>query len=54
MQSVPAGTFVEIGVARDPLVNNCMHLARFIGPVSPPFSAIPELEARAVARVMAY
>jgi hypothetical protein len=38
MQSVPAGTFVEVGVARDPLVNNCMHLARYIGTVSPPFS----------------
>jgi hypothetical protein len=43
MQSVPAGTFVEVGVARDPLVNNCMHLARYLGPVSPPFSAIPAL-----------
>jgi hypothetical protein len=43
MQSVPAGTFVEIGVARDPLVNNCMHLARYIGAVSPPFAAAPAL-----------
>jgi tyrosinase len=43
MQSVPAGTFVEIGVARDPIVGNCMHLARYIGPVSPPFSAVPAL-----------
>jgi tyrosinase len=43
MQSVPAGTFVEIGVARDPLVNNCMHLARYIGAVSPPFSGVPAL-----------
>jgi tyrosinase len=43
MQSVPAGTFVEVGVARDPLVNNCMHLARYIGTVSPPFSAMPSL-----------
>ena len=43
MQSVPAGTFVEVGVARDPLVNNCMHLARYIGTVSPPFSAVPAL-----------
>src|SRR5579859_2622288 len=43
MKSVPAGTFVEIGVARDPLVNNCMHLARYIGTVSPPFSAVPAL-----------
>jgi hypothetical protein len=43
MKSVPAGTFVEVGVARDPLVNNCMHLARYLGPVSPPFSAVPAL-----------
>ena len=43
MQSVPAGTFVEVGVARDPLVSNCMHLARYIGTVSPPFSAVPAL-----------
>jgi hypothetical protein len=43
MRSVPAGTFVEIGVARDPLVNNCMHLARYIGTVAPPFSAVPAL-----------
>jgi hypothetical protein len=43
MQSVPAGTFVEVGVARDPLVNQCMHLARYIGTVSPPFSAVPAL-----------
>jgi len=43
MQSVPAGTFVEIGVARDPLNNNCMHLVRYLGTVSPPFSAVPAL-----------
>jgi hypothetical protein len=43
MQSVPSGTFVELGVARDPLVNNCMHLARYIGAVSPPFSGVPAL-----------
>jgi tyrosinase len=43
MQSVPAGTFVEVGVARDPLVGNCMHLFRYLGPVSPPFSAVPAL-----------
>lgn len=43
MQSVPAGQFVEVGVARDPLVSNCMHLARYIGAVSPPFSAVPAL-----------
>src|SRR5258706_12397744 len=30
MRSVPPGTFVEVGVARDPLINNCMHLARYI------------------------
>lgn len=44
MKSVPANTFVEIGVARDPQVNNCMHLARYIGSVNPPFSAVPALE----------
>jgi tyrosinase len=43
MKSVPAGTYVEVGVALDPLVNNCMHLARYIGTVSPPFSARPAL-----------
>ena len=43
MQSVPTASFVEVGVARDPLVNNCMHLARYIGTVSPPFSAVPAL-----------
>ncbi|MGC1550075.1 MAG: tyrosinase family protein [Rhodanobacter sp.] len=43
MKSVPAGKFVEVGVARDPQVNNCMHLARYIGTVSPPFSAVPAL-----------
>src|SRR5271157_1500356 len=43
MQSVPAGAFVEVGVARDPLVSNCMHLARYIGTVSPPFSGVPFL-----------
>jgi hypothetical protein len=43
MHSLPAGTFVEVGVARDPLVNNCMHLARYIGTVTPPFSAVPAL-----------
>jgi len=43
MQSVPAGTFVEVGVARDSLVNNCMHLVRYLGPVSPPFSGVPAL-----------
>ena len=43
MKSVPAGKFVEVGVARDPLVNNCMHLARYIGDVSPKFSGVPAL-----------
>jgi hypothetical protein len=43
MQSVPAGTFVEVGVARDPIVSNCMHLFRYIGTVSPPFSGVPFL-----------
>lgn len=43
MQSAPAGQFIEVGVARDPLVSNCMHLARYIGAVSPPFSAVPAL-----------
>jgi len=43
MQSVSAGTFIEVGVARDPLVSNCMHVARYIGAVSPPFSAAPAL-----------
>jgi hypothetical protein len=43
MQSVPAGTFVEVGVARDPIVGNCMHLFRYIGIVSPPFSGVPFL-----------
>lgn len=43
MQSVPPGTFLEVGVARDPLGNNCMHLVRYIGVVSPPFSGVPAL-----------
>ena len=38
MPSVSAGTFVEVGVILDPLVNNCMHLVHYVGPVSPPFS----------------
>jgi hypothetical protein len=44
MKSVPAGEYVEVGVARDPLVHNCMHLVRYIGKVSPPFSAVPHLQ----------
>jgi tyrosinase len=44
MQSVPAGTFVQVGVARDPIVGNCMHLFRYIGTVSPPFSGVPFLQ----------
>jgi len=43
MASVPAGTFVEVGVVLDPLVNNCMHLVHYVGPVSPPFSATAAL-----------
>jgi hypothetical protein len=43
MRSVPAGKFVEVGVARDPQVDNCMHLTRYLGDVSPPFSAVPAL-----------
>jgi hypothetical protein len=43
MKSVATGTFIEIGVARDPLVNNCLHLARYLGPASPPFSGVPAL-----------
>ena len=43
MRSVPAGTFVELGVARDPLAGNCMHVAQYIGTVSPPFSAVPSI-----------
>jgi hypothetical protein len=43
MQSVPVGTFVEVGVARDPIVSNCMHLFRYIGTASPPFSGVPFL-----------
>ncbi len=43
MRSVPAGIFVEIGVARDPLSGNCMHLIRYVGAVSPPFSGTPAL-----------
>jgi tyrosinase len=44
MQSVPSGAFVEVGVARDPLVSNCMHLFRYIGTVTPPFSGVPFLQ----------
>jgi hypothetical protein len=43
MKNVSADTFVEIGVARDPIVNNCMHLTRYLGTVSPPFSGTPAL-----------
>src|SRR5579863_1706086 len=38
-----AGQFLEVGVYRDPAVNNCMHLTHYIGIVSPPFSAVPAL-----------
>ena len=44
MQSVPAGAFVEVGVARDPLVGNCMHLFRYLGSQTPPFSGVPFLQ----------
>lgn len=44
MQSVPAGTFVEVGVSRDPLVGNCMHLFRYLGSQTPPFSGVPFLQ----------
>ncbi len=43
MASLPAGQFLEIGVERDPLVGDCMHLSRHIGTVTPPFSAVPAL-----------
>jgi tyrosinase len=43
MQSVPAGAYAEVGAARDPLAGNCMHLVRYIGTVSPPFSPKPAL-----------
>ena len=43
MRSVPAGITVEVGVARDPLVHNCLHLTRYIGSVTPPFSGVPAL-----------
>ena len=44
MQSVPAGTFAEVGVARDPLVGNCMHLFRYLGSQTPPLSGVPFLQ----------
>jgi Common central domain of tyrosinase/Polyphenol oxidase middle domain len=43
MRSVLFGKFIEIGVARDPIAGNCMHLVRYIGSVSPPFPAKPAL-----------
>lgn len=43
MNGVPAGQYYEIGVYRDQLHNNCMHVTRIIGIVSPPFSSIPAL-----------
>jgi tyrosinase len=43
MQSVAAGTFAKFGVARDPILDNCMHVIRYFGAVSPPFSAKPAL-----------
>src|ERR1700722_9930536 len=43
MRRVPAGAYIEVGVARDPQAGNCMHLVRYIGAVSPPFSSSPQL-----------
>jgi hypothetical protein len=43
LASLPAGKFLEVGVYRDPDVNNCMHLTHFVGVVNPPFSAEPAL-----------
>ena len=43
MASVPAGQFWEVGVYRDPASNNCMRATRYVGTVTPPFSAVPAL-----------
>jgi len=42
--NLAAGEFLEVGVYRDPDVNNCMHLTRFVGIVKPPFSSEPALQ----------
>ncbi|MGH6857343.1 MAG: tyrosinase family protein [Methylocella sp.] len=41
--SLPAGKYMEVGVYREPTENNCMHLTHYVGPVNPPFSAVPAL-----------
>ncbi len=43
VSGVPAGEFFEFGVYRDQLHNNCMHVTRVIGVVSPPFSSAAAL-----------
>lgn len=43
VSGVPAGDYFEIGVYRDELQNNCMHVTRVIGMVSTPFSSVPAL-----------
>ena len=43
MKSAPTGPFVEVGVARDPLVSNCMPMTRSLALASPPFTAVPAL-----------
>ncbi len=43
LAGVPTGVFFEIGIYRDELHNNCMHLTRIIGVVNPPFSSTPAL-----------
>ena len=43
INGVPAGQYYEIGVYRDELHNNCMHVTRVIGIVNPPFSSVPAL-----------
>jgi hypothetical protein len=41
--SIPAGQYWEFGVYRDQAANNCMRITQYVGIVSPPFSATPEL-----------
>jgi Common central domain of tyrosinase/Polyphenol oxidase middle domain len=41
--SVPAGQYWEFGVYRNQMANNCMRITQYVGIVSPPFSATPEL-----------
>jgi hypothetical protein len=42
---LPASEFLEVGVYRDPAVDNCMHMTHYIGKVtpSPSFSPVPAL-----------